>query len=114
VDEAAGQLHPMTKDLTSGVVRPGGEALSKNAVPVTKDIAENRVQPAVEQVIPFCCVSADPSMSQHKRVHSTRGPCSAMNATSASYKGCSTLVLSLRPLSRDHRLLTCAAVPSRL
>ena len=71
MDEAAGQLHPMTKDLTSGVVRPGGEALSKNAVPVTKDIAENRVQPAVDQVIPFCCILevpiGDPSISQHKR-----------------------------------------------
>ncbi len=66
MDEAAGQVQPMTEELTSGVVRPGGEALSKNAVPVTKEIAENRVQPAVEQVIPFCCLSAGPGISQHK------------------------------------------------
>lgn len=50
VDEAASQVEPMTKDVTSGVIRPGGEQLSKNAVPVTKEITENRVQPAVEQV----------------------------------------------------------------
>jgi len=91
VDEAAGQLHPMTKDLTSGVVRPGGEALSKNAVPVTKDIAENRVQPAVEQVIPFCCVSPDPSISQHKR------SLTAVSEMSASHKGCGILVLAHTP-----------------
>ena len=46
----------MTKDVTSGVIRPGGEQLSKNAVPMTKDIAENRVQPAVDQVS-ACCLA---------------------------------------------------------
>ena len=50
VNQAASQVEPMTKDVTSGVIRPGGEQLSKNAVPMTKEIAENRVQPAVEQV----------------------------------------------------------------
>ncbi len=40
----------MTQDVTKGVIRPGGEQLSKNAVPMTRDIAENKVQPAVDQV----------------------------------------------------------------
>ena len=50
LDEAAKQVHLITQDVTKGVIRPGGEQLSKNAVPVTKGIAENKVQPAVDQV----------------------------------------------------------------
>lgn len=45
-------MQPLTKEVTSGVIRPGGEKLSKNAVPVTKDLTENRLQPAVEHVSP--------------------------------------------------------------
>ncbi len=50
VDQAAGQVQPMTEDITRDVIRPGGEKISKHAVPVTKQIAEQQVQPAVDQV----------------------------------------------------------------
>ena len=50
VDQAAGQVQPMTEDITRDVIRPGGEKISKHAVPVTKQIAEEQVQPAVDQV----------------------------------------------------------------
>ncbi len=40
----------MTEDITRDVIRPGGEKISKNAVPVTKHVAEKQVQPVVEQV----------------------------------------------------------------
>ena len=51
VDQAAGQVQPMTEDITRDVIRPGGEKISKNAVPVTKQIAEEQIQPAVDQVV---------------------------------------------------------------
>ncbi len=50
MDQAAGQVQPMTEDITRDVIRPGGEKISKNAVPVTKHIAEQQIQPAVDQV----------------------------------------------------------------
>lgn len=51
VDQAAGQVQPMTENFTRDVLRPGGEKISENAVPVTKHIAEKQVQPVVDQVI---------------------------------------------------------------
>ena len=50
MDQAAGQVQPMTENFTRDVLRPGGEQISENAVPVTKHIAEKQVQPAVDQV----------------------------------------------------------------
>lgn len=50
MDQAAGQVQPTTEKFTSEVLRPGGEEISKNAVPATKHVTQNTVQPVVEQV----------------------------------------------------------------
>jgi hypothetical protein len=58
VEEVAGQIEPATKDITEGIIRPGGEALSKNAVPVTERVVRENVEPAVDIVRsspPFSC-----------------------------------------------------------
>lgn len=55
VEQVSSAVEPATKDITSGVIRPGGEALSKNAVPVTESFARDRVEPAVGQVSPHSC-----------------------------------------------------------
>jgi hypothetical protein len=50
VKEVAGKVEPATKDITQGVIRPGGDLISERAVPVTEEFANKRFQPAVEQV----------------------------------------------------------------
>ena len=50
VDQAAGRVQPMTEDITRDVIRPGGKKVTEHAAPVTKQIAEQQVQPAVDQV----------------------------------------------------------------
>ncbi len=50
MDKVASQVEPAAKDITRGVIRPGGEKLSKNAVPVTEEITRGRIEPAVDQV----------------------------------------------------------------
>ncbi len=41
VKDAASRVEPATKEATDGAIRPAGDYVSKNAVPVTKAIGEN-------------------------------------------------------------------------
>lgn len=43
-------MEPATKDITQAVIRPGGEALSKDAVPATEAVARGRIEPVVDAV----------------------------------------------------------------
>ena len=78
VKEVAGKVEPATKDITQGVIRPGGELISDRAVPVTEEFANKRFQPAVEQVLWTqlgmpgrllgCLIGRHPSHCVNKRV----------------------------------------------
>ena len=40
VKDAAARVEPATKEATDGAIRPAGDYVSKNAVPVTKALGE--------------------------------------------------------------------------
>lgn len=57
VDELAAKAEPTAKDVTHGVIRPGGAAFAEHAVPATKAVASERIEPAVDavRVLDTCC-----------------------------------------------------------
>ncbi len=46
VKDAAGKAEPMAKDFTSQTVRPAGDYVADNAVPLTKEYGERSCSPA--------------------------------------------------------------------
>lgn len=59
VDELAAKAEPTAKDVTHGVIRPGGAAFAEHAVPATKAVASERIEPAVDavRVLDTCCTA---------------------------------------------------------
>ena len=50
MEQVASQVEPAAQDITEKVIRPGGQKLADNAVPVTEEITRGRIEPAVDQV----------------------------------------------------------------
>ena len=50
MEQVASQVEPAAQDITKKVIRPGGQKLADNAVPVTEEITRGRIEPAIDQV----------------------------------------------------------------